>query len=802
MNSKECHTERASIPWIPVFILATVKLAFPQVPLLGRMLVLTSLAGSFTLLAPLGIQLWANWSIREESQQIALQRLRRTQAVMGLLQERIETHLVDYATWTEMWEFVQNPDPAWAAENLQGWARRSTGADLALVFSAKGELIYQWTDPQIPPLTRAEQNYWQQLLQPYAQTSPQLTYWQRQGKVYLVTWISITTSQDIERTLPSAGIYWLAVPLDQAWLQQLRNLTLEDYLLWGGEQTLVATTLQEAHQGHHLPDPQIALLFQQDWRTGPSRGILAILKFHPQSSSSSLLPEDPFSGFIPLPDPSGRLAGLLQVHFTLPSWYFIPFDLKGIWLLMLAIGILFCGVSSWLLSRWVLVPVSRMHQAVCRFQRDPQAQWDSNLLPRGDVLGELSFAFGQLVSQLQQRMRQESLHSKILSLLAQSNALSLPWAELGSLLVQLFEADQLLIWHQEAEAVHVLASLGWSLPNLLEISAAREQIPDWEKLSAGEECLDSRTAGIPLWVGDQVWGALWLQRSAQDWQPEAYGLLQQVGDQLAIVLEKQQLNRQTQQQAQQLQQYNQTLEDWISALAHDMRNPLFSQRVALTTLQKRLGSFDQLGDPTYEKVASSLESSLATNLLLSNLVENLLDIARYRAGRKHLNYQLLDDWQPLIQQALQVLAEPIQAKSLRVTVHIDPDLPSVAADAGEIYRVIQNLLENAVRFSPYAGQIQLRLERDPQGVRFSCQDQGEGIPAAEQVHLFQRFYQAGRSSSKGGTGMGLYLCRQIVESHGGQIGLDSQLGKGSTFWFTLPVADSRCQRSPQVSISL
>lgn len=764
------------------------------------MLVLTSLAGSFTLLAPLGIQLWANWSIRERSQLIASQRLRRTQVVMGLTQERIEAHLVDYATWTDMWEFVQNPDLAWAAENLEGWARRSTGADLALVFSAKGELIYQWTAPWIPALTSAELEYWQQVLSPYTQTSPQLTYWQRQGKVYLVTWISITTSQDIKRALPSGGIYWLAVPLDQAWLQQLRNLTLEDYLIWGGEQTLVATTLTESRLNHHLEDPQIDLLFQQDWHTSPSRSIFAILQSHRGSSIDDPLPEDIFSGLIPLPDPSGRLAGLLQVHFTLPSWYFIPFELQGIWLLMLAIGILFFGISSWLLSRWVLAPVSRMRQAVHRFEQNPQARWDDNLLPRGDVLGELSFAFGNLVSQLQQRMRQEGLYSKILSLLAQSNSLSLPWAELGSLLAQLLEADQLLIWQTEAQSVQVLASLGLSLPNLLEISAARKQIPAWEKLSAGEEYLHSRTAGIPLWVADQVWGALWLQRSDHDWQAESFLLLQQVGDQLSIILEKQQLNRQTERQAQQLLQYNQTLEDWISALAHDMRNPLFSQRVALTTIQKRLASSADTGDPTYGKLAQSLESSLATNLLLSELVENLLDIARYRAGRKRLSYEPLD-WQSMIQRSLQVLSEAIRTKSLNVTVHIEPSLPTIAADAAEIYRLIQNLLENAIRFSPWSGHIQLRLDPDPQGIRFSCQDQGEGIPASEQVNLFQRFYQAGRSSSKGGTGMGLYLCRQIVESHGGQIGLDSDLGRGSTFWFTLPLADIRRQTSPPASIS-
>ncbi len=117
-------------------------------------------------------------------------------------------------------------------------------------------------------------------------------------------------------------------------------------------------------------------------------------------------------------------------------------------------------------------------------------------------------------------------------------------------------------------------------------------------------------------------------------------------------------------------------------------------------------------------------------------------------------------------------------------MQIAPELPPVQADSVEIGRVLQNFVANAIRHTPPQGYIQIAIEPINDGVRVLCHDGGSGIEPAIQAVLFQRFFQAGRTTAS--TGMGLYLCRQIIDAHNGNIGVVSQPSQGSTFWFDLP----------------
>jgi signal transduction histidine kinase len=115
----------------------------------------------------------------------------------------------------------------------------------------------------------------------------------------------------------------------------------------------------------------------------------------------------------------------------------------------------------------------------------------------------------------------------------------------------------------------------------------------------------------------------------------------------------------------------------------------------------------------------------------------------------------------------------------------------VQGDAGRIEQVLTNLLTNAIKYSPAGGPVEVILSREIDGemVRFSVQDQGIGVPQAEQPRLFGRFVRVsnGQAQSISGTGLGLYLCRELVEQHGGQIWFESTEGAGSTFFFHLPL---------------
>jgi signal transduction histidine kinase len=225
---------------------------------------------------------------------------------------------------------------------------------------------------------------------------------------------------------------------------------------------------------------------------------------------------------------------------------------------------------------------------------------------------------------------------------------------------------------------------------------------------------------------------------------------------------------------------NQRLQDLISALSHDLRTPLLATRNTLRPMLN--GAFGPVSN-TWREV---LEEYRQANDELIKLVEALLDVSRYEAGgSQNLSHEPLD-WQKIL---TQVVNRTHTITPCVLDVNIAPALPTTYGDPVEIQRVIQNLLDNAVRVSEPSQPIQLEVASlGLNQVRVAVQDQGPGIVSQEKERLFYRFMQ-GRNR-QGRVGLGLYLCRQIIEAHGGTINVDSQVGKGSTFWFVLPAVPS------------
>ncbi len=225
---------------------------------------------------------------------------------------------------------------------------------------------------------------------------------------------------------------------------------------------------------------------------------------------------------------------------------------------------------------------------------------------------------------------------------------------------------------------------------------------------------------------------------------------------------------------------NQQLEGMISALSHDLRTPLLATR---TTLRPMLnGAFG----PVSEIWREILEEYYQSNENLLKLVETLLDVSRYEAGgSQNLHIEPLD-WDKIMAQATTQINASYQWQC-NFIMNIAPSLPTVYGDRLEIQRVVQNLLENAVRVSEPNQPITLEVTSlGVNHVKVAVSDSGPGIAPQEKEKLFHRFIQ-GRGR-RGGAGLGLFLCRQIVEAHGGSINVESTLGEGSTFWFKLPVA--------------
>ena len=126
----------------------------------------------------------------------------------------------------------------------------------------------------------------------------------------------------------------------------------------------------------------------------------------------------------------------------------------------------------------------------------------------------------------------------------------------------------------------------------------------------------------------------------------------------------------------------------------------------------------------------------------------------------------------------------------QLVTNLPPDLPPVLVDPLRIERILHNLVDNAIKYSPNGGEVKLSAARDGEEIVISISDEGEGISRDDQMRLFQSFERLGASvkGSIQGTGLGLRVCRILVEAHGGRIWVESEKGKGSTFFFTLPVA--------------
>lgn len=246
---------------------------------------------------------------------------------------------------------------------------------------------------------------------------------------------------------------------------------------------------------------------------------------------------------------------------------------------------------------------------------------------------------------------------------------------------------------------------------------------------------------------------------------------------LAVVLDSMAAEIRDRQECSQMR--NQQLEDLISALSHDLRTPLLATRNTLRPMLN--GAFGSVSD-TWREI---LEEYRGANDDLLKLVDTLLDVSRYEAGgENNLNWEVLD-WEKICVQAINNISA-IQQRPYPPTLKISSLLPTTYGDRLEIQRVVQNLLDNAVRVSEPNLPIEVEVALlGVDNIIVSVRDKGPGIAPHEKQKLFHRFIQ-GRNR-RGKVGLGLYLCRQIIQAHGGTINVDSKLGEGSTFWFTLPV---------------
>jgi len=234
-----------------------------------------------------------------------------------------------------------------------------------------------------------------------------------------------------------------------------------------------------------------------------------------------------------------------------------------------------------------------------------------------------------------------------------------------------------------------------------------------------------------------------------------------------------------------LQQGNQLRRNMVADIAHELRTPI-------AVIQ---GNLRAILDDIYPLDKEEIAVIYDETLILTRLVNDLRELAQAEAGQLSLKIGPLD-LAVLIERNANLFNELANAKEISLNVVLPADLPLALADPDRIQQVLYNLLSNALRHTPPTGKIVISaesLKSSPPVLRISVTDTGTGIEPQQIQHVFDRFWRADKSrtrsiASSGGSGLGLAITKQLVELHQGQVGVSSELGRGSCFWFTLPLA--------------
>jgi signal transduction histidine kinase len=216
----------------------------------------------------------------------------------------------------------------------------------------------------------------------------------------------------------------------------------------------------------------------------------------------------------------------------------------------------------------------------------------------------------------------------------------------------------------------------------------------------------------------------------------------------------------------------------FAGIAHELRTPL---SVIQGTLE---GVLDRVMEPTPERIATLHSQSL----LLARLITDLRDLSLAQTGQLQLNLQALDAG-PVVRETLEALAPLAEERHVALRSDIARRLPRIDVDPDRLRQIVQNLVENAVRYTPSGGEVRVAMRaKDADGVVLTVADTGVGVAEADLPHIFRHFYRAdqSRARSSGGMGLGLAIVKSLVDAHGGRVDVESAVGKGSTFTVTFP----------------
>lgn len=243
--------------------------------------------------------------------------------------------------------------------------------------------------------------------------------------------------------------------------------------------------------------------------------------------------------------------------------------------------------------------------------------------------------------------------------------------------------------------------------------------------------------------------------------------------------------------------------EFITTVSHELRTPLTSVLGFAKIIKKKLETdifpplmhtAESKQQRTLDQISGNLEIIVSEGQRLTELINDVLDIAKMESGK--IDWRMHEvSLQKVVEHAFSSTRSLYEERGLRVFIDITPDLPIIIADADRLIQVMVNLISNAVKFTQ-EGYIKCSVVKKGDSIVVSLQDTGGGIAAQDQEAIFERFRQAGGSMTDKprGTGLGLPICKEIIEYHNGRLWVESTLGKGSTFFFSLPITQEMADK--------
>jgi len=317
--------------------------------------------------------------------------------------------------------------------------------------------------------------------------------------------------------------------------------------------------------------------------------------------------------------------------------------------------------------------------------------------------------------------------------------------------------------------------------------------------------------GVPIPVGERIIGVLSVQSTEQEnrFNENDLRLLTTIAASVGVALnnaslfeEVKEAQAEAEAASKLAEKANEAKSAFLSTVSHELRTPLTSvlgfAKIIKKRLEERIFPATDISEPRTEKaiqqVSENLNVVVSEGQRLTSLINDVLDLAKIEAGKMEWNQESV--FLPEVaERAIAATTSLFDQKSIRLIKEISTDLPEITGDRDKLIQVMVNLISNAVKFTPQ-GTVTCKVFRDRDEIVVSVSDTGIGIAEKDHAAVFEQFKQVGDTltDKPKGTGLGLPICKEIVEHHGGRIWLESELGKGSTFLFSLPVTKTKTPR--------